>query len=147
MRSSARDVDQNPTVRRRPTISLIVMLVLGTLWCGALAFMQGDTTWEPWDRGWFAGWAVQFCVVGGVLVYLWHRSRAWMIVLAPIAIQLLAMLQWYAWDAVGVFQSEGDWEDSSTFADAFVPLALSTLLATAVVGYLAVRKSTPHGEV
>jgi hypothetical protein len=114
------------------------MFLLGTLFCGVAAISQGDTAWEPWDRGWFAAWVVQYFVVGGLLVYLWwRRSRAWAIIVAPVAILVLELSVEAALVWIGIGDSEGDSSDSSTFADAFLPLVLGVSLATAVVGYVA----------
>lgn len=124
--------------RRRPTTSLVVMFILGTLWCWFLVWMgRGATTDEPWDRGWVAGWVFQYLLVGTLLLHFWWlRASAWVIVLAPIAIQLLALaLLWAATDALQI-EVKNDTYDDATFLDAFIQSVVTVGIATAVVGWI-----------
>ncbi|MBD0329166.1 MAG: hypothetical protein ICV64_03580 [Thermoleophilia bacterium] len=113
---------------------MIVMFILGTVWCLLLAAFQGETPGEPWDDGHTAGVAVQFVVVGALLILLWTaRAPSAMIVSFPILDQLLI---WFVsiQASRGPFESAGDFSDASTFSAAFVPMVIGVVIATALVG-------------
>jgi hypothetical protein len=69
------------------------MLVLGAVWCGFWSLFQGETSWEPPDKGWFAGWVAYYVLTACVLVVLWwKRAQAWVIVITPIASTVITVL-------------------------------------------------------
>lgn len=123
---------------RRPApvaaLWLVAMVALGLALCGAIATHQGDTPWEPSDKGWFVGWAVHFLVIGGLLVLLWWlRARAVWIVVAPVLSGLLA----FAMAPPGGWAEEGaDLRDDATFADGFHDVLPYMLVAVLLMGVM-----------
>lgn len=117
--------------RRRPTVSLSVMLVLGLLWCGLLALAgQGDTPWQPADRGFFAAVCVQFVVISALLVFLWSkRARALVIMTTPIAIQVLANVLASARNV----RDPETYEAHPTFVQGFLEIFPDMIAATVVI--------------
>ena len=80
-------------MRRHPTIALLVMLVVGAAWCLLWVGVQGETPWEPTDRGLVAGWIIHFVVISAVLVLMWSRRVHWgVMVAAPIMSEIVALL-------------------------------------------------------
>lgn len=131
-------------MRRRPTISLVVMSLLGLLWCGLWSEFRGDTPWEPNDKGWFAGWIAYYVLTGAVLVYLWwKRVRAWVIVTTPIASTVLTL----ALVLIGLVpDTSADLHDTSTFIDGFWPVLLWGVVAAgiaALIGAVVLRSQNP----
>jgi len=124
-------------MRRRPTISLAVMLVLFLLWCGYwLPLLQGETWWQPSDKGAFAGWIAYYVLTAVVLVFLWwKRVRAWVIVLVPIASTVITIaLLLPGWlPAPGMTGSD---QSTATFADGLWRVLLWGMIAAVIASVL-----------
>jgi hypothetical protein len=140
---------QPSQLRRRPTISLIAMTLLGLLWCGFFSSFQGETPWEANDKGWFAGWIFYFGLMAVVLVYLWwKRVRGWVIVITPLVGTFLTLFA----AASGSFPGGNpDESDTSTFIDGFWPILVLALMAAGIAAgigavVLAVRTEPPPTE-
>ena len=121
---------------RRPTaiaaLWLVAMLFAGVGACGAAATQQGDTAWEPPDRGWLVGWALHFLVIGALLVLLWWiGARAVLIVTAPVVTGLLAFL---VSPPAGWADEDADFRDDGTFADGLEDVLAYTFATALLMG-------------
>jgi hypothetical protein len=130
--------------RRRPTISLAVMLVLGLLWCGFWALFQGERSWQPSDKGWFAGWIAYYVLTAAVLVLLWwKRARDWVIVMTPIASTVITIaLLLPGWVPTPSMTDAAADEFTATFIDGFWRMFLWAVIAAAIaaaIGLVAFR--------
>ena len=105
------------------------MLLLGLLWCALFSLAgQGDTPWEPNDKGWFTAWIVQYIVIGALLVLLWSkRVHRLLMVVTPIAIQALPLFL-----PLGP-STNPDASDTSTFTDGFMEVFPYTIVGTAAI--------------
>lgn len=133
------------TGRRPAPVSalwLVAMLAAGLAVCGLMATQQGDTAWEPSDRGWFVGWVVHLVLIGGLLVLLWWLgARSVWILSAPVVTGLLAFLL----SAPGGWAEEdADFRDDATFADGLGDVLPYTLVAALLMG-LAVAPALVRG--
>lgn len=123
--------DKEGSVRRHPTVSLVVMLAIGLGWCWLLTYNQGETPGEPADRGMVAGSVFHFIVIGGVLVVLWAKRVHWeVMVAAPLLSQVITLL------AIVVFfpsTPSADSSDDSTVFDGFIDGLPYTVISAALL--------------
>lgn len=125
---------------RRPaviaTLLLVAMLSLGLAYGALMAMDQGETHWEPSDKGWFAGWVVHFLVVGGLLVVLWwRRSRSLTIVVAPL---LTGVLAFRIAPPAGWVEEDSDFRADATAIDGFSDVLPHTFVAALLMGVVVV---------